>query len=193
MPNAFDFGSEVAAEEKAKKEDEVKKKEAILADVRRSSTMHIRPSGEEGEASSDSNKKFAKSGGGLFSAGGGAATAAQGAANLSKSEQQAKMESDRKAKKFAKLYGEPEEPKMKVLTLEMMELQRKNAAKKKRAARREAVLESLKNKGVDDGKGAQKLLTSSVDEVLSVEKPNSPNRVPEYLTEKKSWQDCSFF
>ena len=67
---------------------------------------------------------------------------------------------------------------MKVVTLAMMEAQRKKAAQKKRAARREAVLESLKDKGKDDGKGAQKLLTSYVDEVLGMEKPSSPNRVP---------------
>jgi hypothetical protein len=180
MPNAFDFHSEVA-------EEEVAKKAADEAKIKEETEMIKKKVSIGGNVSSKETQ--IKSGGGLFSAGGGATSKV----NMSKKEAQEKILADKKAKKFAKLFGEEPEPKMKVLTLEMMESKRKNAAKKKREDRRAAVLESLKDKGKDDGKGAQKLLTSYVDEVLAIERPFTSNKIPEHLSEKKSWQDCTFF
>ena len=54
-------------------------------------------------------------------------------------------------------------------------------------------MESLKNNGIDDGKGAQKLLTSYVDEVLGMVKPPTANSVPEHITEKNSFKSATFF
>jgi len=179
MPNAFDFHNEVATKAAA----ETAKKAAMeqtKADA--SAAIGLRPNSKE-------NPNHAKGGGGLFSAGGGAATSA----GMSKKEAAEKVIADKKKRKFAKLFGdEPEPPKLVALTAELMEAQRKNAAKKKRAARREAVLASLQNKGVDDGKGAQKLLASYVDEVLAVTHPYAAIELPTHVTEKKSWQACTF-
>ena len=136
MPNAFDFHSEVA-------EEEVAKKAADEAKIKEETEMIKKKVSIVGGNVKDSKETQIKSGGGLFSAGGGAASKV----NMSKKEAQEKILADKKAKKFAKLFGEEPEPKMKVLTLEMMESKRKNAAKKKREDRRAAVLESLKDKG----------------------------------------------
>ena len=181
MVNAFNFQNDTETSVATKTQ-----KDAALNTEIESAKQEV--AGIVGASSNESTRNI-KSGGTLFSAGGGSASSA----GMSRKEIEAKIVMDKKKKKFAKLFAdEPEEPKLKILTVEMMEAKRKTAAKQKRAERREAVLESLKSKGTDDGKGAQRLLTSYVDEVLSVPSAFTPLTVPTHVTEKKSWQECSF-
>jgi hypothetical protein len=85
------------------------------------------------------------------------------------------------------------DPVLRAKEIESLRQKRLNIAKKLRADRRETVLASLKLNGIDDGKGAQKLLTSYVDEVLGQVKPPTASKVPQNVTEKHSFKSASFF
>ena len=84
------------------------------------------------------------------------------------------------------------EPEMRILVVQAMKAEKKNRNRKLRERRKKELMTLMSNTGVDDGKGAQKLLTTYVDEVFGVEKAPTPLAIPSHITEKKAYKDCSF-
>jgi hypothetical protein len=84
------------------------------------------------------------------------------------------------------------EPEMRILVVQAMKAEKKNRNRKLRERRKKEMETLMANTGVDDGKGAQKLLTTYVDEVFGIEKAPTPLLIPSHITEKKAYKDCSF-
>ena len=71
---------------------------------------------------------------------------------------------------------------------------KRKAREERREAREKRKLEGadMIPSGVDDGKGAQKLLTGYVDEVLAMSNAPDPLTVPDHVTEKDKFKYSSF-
>jgi hypothetical protein len=87
---------------------------------------------------------------------------------------------------------EAEDPKIKLIALAALKRKAREERREERQKRREHGAKMLEETGVDDGKGAQKLLTGYVDEVLSMVNAKDPLTIPAHVTEKDQFKYSSF-
>ena len=99
----------------------------------------------------------------------------------------------KKKKKGGKNAKEEEEQDtaMKAMVLLAMKKARREERKAAREARKLMGADMIPS-GVDDGKGAQKLLTGYVDEVMALSKSKDPLTVPAHVTEKDKFKYSNF-
>ena len=97
----------------------------------------------------------------------------------------------KKKKKGDKEAEEEQDPAMKAMVLLAMKKERREKRKAAREARKVEGADMIPS-GVDDGKGAQKLLTGYVDEVMALSKAPDPLTVPAHVTEKDKFKYSNF-